>query len=172
MREPEAYLGRPVYSLQTMLRQIADSDSWVLPVVPDGRYGRNTYASVRSFQQAYGLPPTGSVDLPTWNAIVAAHNEVLPELIAPVIRPLWISGKSVLPGQCNIHLYLVQGLLTALSKLYPEITAPQMTGCLDMETEANLRWVQKIAGLPETGILNTATWHALDGLYRVAVGEG
>ena len=172
MRELEAYLGRPVYSLQTMLRQIADSNSRVLPVVPDGRYGRNTYASVRSFQEAYGLPPTGTVDRVTWDAIVEAHNAVLPELVAPATRPLWISGRSIEPGQCSIHLYLVQGLLTALSVLFPEITSPQMSGCLDSVTEAGLRWVQKAAGLPQTGILNTATWHALNGLYRVAAGEG
>ena len=52
MREPEYYLGRPVRSLQTMLRQIADTDSRVLPVIPDGHYGKSTYASVRSFQEA------------------------------------------------------------------------------------------------------------------------
>ena len=172
MREPEAYFGRPVYSLQTMLRQIADADSRVLPVVPDGRYGRNTYASVRSFQEAHGLPPTGTADRETWDAIVREHNKILPELIPPATRPLWISGRSVEPGQCSIHLYLVQGLLTALSVLYPEVTVPPMSGCLDPVTEAGLRWVQKTAGLPQTGILNTATWHALNGLYRVAAGEG
>ena len=172
MREPEAYLGRPVYSLQTMLRQIADTDSRVLPVVPDGRYGKNTYASVRSFQEAYGLRPTGTADRDTWDAIVYEYNKILPELIAPATRPLWISGRSVEPGQCSIHLYLVQGLLTALSVLYPDVTAPPMSGCLDAVTEAGLKWVQKTAGLPQTGILNTATWHALNGLYRVAAGEG
>lgn len=172
MREPEAYLGRPVYSLQTMLRQISDADPRVLPVIPDGQYGRNTYASVRSFQQAYGMPPTGIADLPTWDAIVQAHNRVLPELISPVIRPLWISGKSVLPGECNIHIHLVQGALIALAKLYPEITPPQVTGCLDPVTADGLRWVQRLSDLPQNGILNTATWHALNGLYRVAVGKG
>lgn len=172
MRKPEVYLGRPVYSLQTMLRQISMTDNRVLPVIPDGRYGRSTTASVRSFQRVWGLPQTGRVDLATWRAISAAFDRTVPELTAPVTRPLWIPGTAIRPGQCNIHLHLVQGLLAGLSRLYPEIPTPQANGCLDPATEAGLRWVQMLAGLPQTGELNTATWHALNGLYRVAVGEG
>lgn len=172
MRKPEVYLGRPVYSLQTMLRQLSMTDHRILPVIPDGRYGRSTAASVRSFQQAWGLPQTGRADPATWKAVSAAYTQTVPEQTAPVTKPLWIPGTAIRPGQCNLHLHLVQGLLAGLSRLYPEVPTPQLSGCLDPITETGLRWIQMLAGLPQTGELNTATWHALNGLYRVAVGEG
>jgi peptidoglycan hydrolase-like protein with peptidoglycan-binding domain len=172
MRKADVYLGRPVYSLQTMLRQISMMDNRVLPVVPDGRYGRSTTASVRSFQKARGLPQTGRVDPATWKAISRVFDAAKSEQTAPVTQPLWKPGTAIRPGQCNLHLHLVQGLLAGLSKLYPAIPTPQTTGCLDPSTEAGLRWIQMVSGLPQTGELNTATWHALNGLYRVAAGEG
>ena len=173
MREPEYYLGNPVLSLQTMLRRISDSDARILPLIPDGYYGPNTIASVRSFQEAYSLPVTGSVDQQTWDSIVSAYTRVLPEQTAPVTQPLWFPGQSVQPGESNIHLYLVQAMLLALSQYYPDLTPPdQVNGTLDASTEQGLRWIQRAAGLPETGVLNTLTWHALNDLYRTTTGTG
>lgn len=172
MRQPELYLGNPIYSLQTMLRQISDFDLRVLPIVPDGFFGRSTHASVRSFQQAYGLPITGEVDEATWNTIVDIHNRALGERATPTIEPVWFPGQSIDPGEENIHLFLVQAMLAALSRFYPELEAPAVNGILDPITERDLKWIQKAAGLPQTGSLNTLTWHALTGLYRTAVGTG
>lgn len=172
MRQPEIYQGNPVYSLQTMLRQISDFDPRVLPIVPDGYFGRSTHASVRSFQQAYGLPVTGDVDEATWNAIANTHNRALRERAMPVIEPVWFPGQSIDPGEENIHLFLVQAMLTALSRFYPELQAPAVNGILDSVTERDLKWIQKAAGLPQTGSLNTLTFHALTTLYRTATGTG
>jgi len=36
MREPAFYLGKPVRSLQTMLRHISEEDTRILPLIPDG----------------------------------------------------------------------------------------------------------------------------------------
>lgn len=172
MREADFYLGNPVYSLQTMLRQISDFDSRVLPVVPDGYFGPSTIASVRSFQQAYGLPVTGDVDEGTWNTIVRVHNMARAERNMPNIQPLWFPGQSIEPGEENVHLLLVQAMLTALSRYYPELEAPRLTGILDPVTEQDLKWIQQSADLPRTGALNTLTWHALTGLYRITTGIG
>ena len=97
MREPEYFLGKPVQSLQTMLRHIADADPRVLPLIPDGYYGPNTYASVLSFQQAYGLPETGQVDPETWDRIVAVHDMVFPNRVPPVTSPIWPAGQVIEP---------------------------------------------------------------------------
>ena len=54
------YLGRPVKSLQAMLRQI----SYVYPViprlVPDGLFGEETLEAVMIFQREFRLPVTGT----------------------------------------------------------------------------------------------------------------
>ena len=172
MREPEFYLGKPIRSLQTMLRHISEADSRILPLIPDGFYGRNTYASVRSFQQAYGLPDTGEVDPITWDAIVAVHNKILPERFSPITAPVWPSAQAVAPGETNYHIFLVQAMLAVLADFFPAVQSPTLTGILDPVTEAGLRWVQTAGGLPVTGALNTATWHYLNGLYRIMAGNG
>ncbi len=172
MREADFYLGNPVYSLQTMLRQISDFDSRVLPVVPDGYFGPSTIASVRSFQQAYGLPVTGEVEEATWNTVVTAHDLARAERTMPRIEPLWYPSRSIEPGEENVHLLLVQAMLTALSRYYPELEAPRVTGILDPVTERDLKWIQRTSDLPQTGALNTLTWHALTALYRIATGIG
>ena len=172
MRIPATYLGNPVFSLQTILRQISDLDSHILPVVPDGLYGPSTYASVRSFQEAHGLPVTGEVNRMTWEAIVKVWDAILPERMQPKTEPLWFPGQTVLPGEKNVHLYLVQAMLLALSQYYPELIAPPVDGSLNPQTQQDLQWIQLKAGLPETGDLNTLTWQALNSLYRITAGSG
>lgn len=172
MRKPEFYLDKPILSLQTMLRHISAVDPRVLPVIPDGQYGSNTFASVLSLQEAYGLPLTGEVDLATWDTIVAAFDRALPQLTAPATAPAWSAGQSVQPGQFNYHIYLVQAMLAALADFFPYLTTPSLSGTLDTVTQQGLQWIQSAAGLPPTGALDTATWNYLNGIYRTMTNDG
>jgi len=172
MKNPEYYHAKPVESLQTMLRYISDADPRILPVIPDGQYGQNTYASVRSFQEAYGLPVTGSADLQTWSAIVSAYDEAFLQLSSPAIVPLWVVGRTLTPGQFNYHLYLVQAMLIALSDSFSNLSAPQVSGLLDEATQEALMTVQKASGIAQTGLLDTETWNHLNGLYHAVITDG
>lgn len=172
MRSEEFYTDKPITSLQTMLRHISETDPRILPVIPDGQYGSNTYASVLSFQEAYGLPPTGTVDQATWDMIVSAYDSALPAMTLPSTRPAWAIGQTVQPGQFNYHIYLVQAMLAALADFFPNLAAPAVTGTLDPVTAEGLRYVQAAGGLSQTGALNTATWYYLNGLYRTMTGDG
>ena len=169
MRTPEYYAGRPISSLQTMLRLISETDTGVLPVIPDGKYGENTYASVLSFQDVSSLPLTGEVDVLTWNKIVHAYDRALPQTTSPSIAPLWPIYYTVRPGQFDRHIYLIQAMLIALVESFPQYEAPEVNGTLDDTTQQGLRWVQKAAGLSQTGALDTATWNYLNALYRTMV---
>lgn len=65
--------GRPVYSLQYMLRIInRDKD---LPGIPDGIFGPQTTERVIVFQTENSLNPTGIVDADTFDAIKIAYDE-------------------------------------------------------------------------------------------------
>ena len=44
--EPSNLVGRPVESMQIMLRVVAEGNDRLIPVVPDGIFGRNTMAAV------------------------------------------------------------------------------------------------------------------------------
>ena len=70
MKPQESFVQQPVRSLQTMLRTIARIEPGQMNVMPDGIYGSQTAAAVRSFQRRMGLNPTGLADQTTHEAIV------------------------------------------------------------------------------------------------------
>ncbi len=148
MRETVQLLGRPIFNLQTMLRLLSQTNSRILPLVPDGIYGANTYASIRSFQEYHVLPATGETDLATWNKVVEEYNAALQELPAPE------------------GLHLVQAMLRAISEYYPAIAPPEVTGIMNPRTVIGIRWIQASANLPPTGTITPATQEALYILYR------
>ena len=65
MRGEAFFVGKPVESLQAMLRQIAAVEASVDSVIPNGRFGQDTARAVASFQRFAHLPQTGKVDLQT-----------------------------------------------------------------------------------------------------------
>lgn len=77
MTREETLMGRPVRSLQTMLRTLAQQEGLRISVIPDGIYGQNTMSAVLRFQQINGLPATGVADLQTWNAIAAQYRAIV-----------------------------------------------------------------------------------------------
>lgn len=172
MRDEAFYLGQPVRSLQTMLRQISAVNAAVTPVIPNGRFGRDTAAALGSFQRAAGLPVTERADLATWNAVAAAYALALVELTPPPAAPQWQISQTVQPGEENGHLYLVQAMLASLERFYAGFTPPAVTGRLDPATAQALAWVQRLSALPETGALDHQTWRSLTALYRAAWGDG
>ena len=87
MQNTDPLLGRPVGSLQTMLRLLSQGDSAIAPVAPDGIFGRCTLRSVTDFQRAFSLPVTGTVDDAIWRALVAAYDtaRVRQDAAAPLL---------------------------------------------------------------------------------------
>jgi len=172
MNDSPVFLGRPVYSLQTMLRTISDSDSQILPVIPTGTYGTNTYASVKSFQKKFGLAETGSADYQTWQKIVSVYHALQPKRSVPVTELIWEPDTTLSFGEENTHIYLVQAMLTALSHIYSAFPRLALTGKLDSETSDGLQQLQRIAGMEITGTLDLETWYYLNHLYRIAITDG
>jgi peptidoglycan hydrolase-like protein with peptidoglycan-binding domain len=61
--------GGNVRMIQEQLNRISDTYSVIPKVAVDGRFTQQTADAVKAFQQAFDLPPTGIVDLPTWYKI-------------------------------------------------------------------------------------------------------
>lgn len=157
----ERFLGRPIESLQYMLRCLSCSDSRLVPVTPDGIYGPNTAAAVTAFQRCRGLPTTGRVDLLTWEAVTEAYGAVdFSE--APTIRP----------GERNAHVRLAQSMLRGIRDTLGGLPDLEVTGQLDGPAVAAVRRFQQLCDLPVTGTLNPETWHHLQRLYSCAAGAG
>ncbi len=158
--------GIPIRSLQAILRQISELDPAIPPVIPDGIYGRNTMASVSAFQRTHGLPVTGVADLLTWEAIVEAYLAVQAEIRPPRPLPVYLDrGQTIARGEHNLHIWTIQGILTALSELFENIPPVSHNGTNDPATQAAIELIQATAGLPVTGVVDAATWDFIAGLY-------
>lgn len=162
MRPKESFVGQPIRSLQTMLRVISEADSRYPSVIPDGVYTQDTTRAVSYFQKQHGLPVTGVADQQTWETIVSVYEPAEVEILEA--EPLIIflePGEIISLGEENPNLYLVQAVLTVLSKSYTSITAPSQSGILDVATADSLSSFQQLTDLPVTGQLDKATWKAL-----------
>lgn len=169
MRPDESFVGQSVRSLQTMLRVIAESDDLQPSVIPDGIYGPQTVTAVSTFQRRYGLPVTGITDQQTWDQIVAVYEPAL-VAVGPV-EPLEIilePRQVIRLGESNPNIYLVQAMLIVLSDTYGSITAPAVTGVLDVATANALSEFQILTLLPATGELDRQTWKNLALHYPMA----
>ena len=162
MRPGESFVEQPIRSLQTMLRVIAEDDPRLPTVVPDGIYGATTLSSVSAFQRLYGLPVTGIADEATWDTIVSVYEPALVRVgKAEPIEILIEPNQIFRIGDSNAYIYLLQSILTQLSKENNTIQWPNHNGVLDDTTSQALAAFQLLAGLPPTGELDRITWKYL-----------
>lgn len=173
MMTPAQYVGQPIRSLQTMLRAIAHADEALVRLVPDGIYGPDTVQAVREFQRQQSLPVTGETDNATWARIVAVYTEKSPAVLpAAPVRIRWTPNQVLAAGSRNSHLFLMQAMLQALGRFFVNAPAVRTTGVHDEASVAAVRWLQKLAGLPQTGDVDQTTWAYLAGLYSLSAGSG
>ena len=162
MRPGESFVGQPIRSLQTMLRVLAEDDRSLPTVVPDGIYGQETITAVSAFQRRAGLPVTGIANQETWDAIVSAYEPALIRVDRAVpIEIIMDPGKVYRRGDSSANLYLLQAMLSFLSRYHNTIGTPGQGGVLDSPTSEALAAFQLLAGLPPTGELDKVTWKYL-----------
>ena len=162
MRPGESFVGQPIRSLQTMLRVLAEDDRSLPTVVPDGIYGQETITAVSAFQRRAGLPVTGIANQETWDAIVSAYEPALIRVDRAVpIEIIMDPGKVYRRGDSSANLYLLQAMLSFLSRYHNTIGTPEQSGVLDSPTSEALAAFQLLAGLPPTGELDKVTWKYL-----------
>ena len=172
MKPNESFVDQPIRSLQTMLRTIASIEPSQINVMPDGIYGSQTAAAVRSFQRRQGLNPTGIVDQMTHERIVREYERAYIE--ARKAQPVQINldpGQVLRRGERNNHIYLAQSMLTVLHLLDSRIPAPPHTGALDPATAEAVAAFQSVAGLPPTGEIDKRTWKDLALYYALAADQ-
>lgn len=162
MRPGESFVEQPIRSLQTMLRVIAEDDTRLPTIIPDGVYGPTTMQAVSAFQRQYSLPVTGITDQATWERIVTVYESALIRIgPAEPIEILMEPGEVYRLGESNANIYLLQSVLTQLSHDNPSISPPDHNGVLDDPTSQALAAFQLLAGLPPTGELDKITWRYL-----------
>ena len=162
MKPTESLLGQPIRSLQTMLRVLAENDDSYKALIPDGIYGPDTMEAVRVFQRHHRLPVTGITNLETWDRIAELYALALVEIVQPQSLCVLLNpGQTITYGEQNPAVYLAQVILTVLAENYHCLSAPDITGGLDLATRDSLAAFQQLSGLPMTGNLDRHTWKHL-----------
>ena len=163
-------LSKPVSSLQYMLRQLSKTYRSLPQLAVDGVFGERTLEAVMRFQREAGLPVTGIVDQATWDKIRDAWlAQESKNSYARATRIFPSEGIQVHEGESKEYLIVPQTMFNILAKQFEGIIPCQADGCNGPASAGNIRWLQRAAGLPQTGCMDTATWDALSHLYEIFV---
>jgi len=156
--------GPNVVVVQVSLNRIAQSYP-AIPKIPaaDGIFGPRTEATVRAFQQIFGLTPDGIVGPATWYAIVRLYTAVnsLSELRSQgqqFYAINWVAHNSLQTGDTGEKVRQLQYMLSVLSAYIPEIPPVNIDGIFGPATRAAVLAAQRRFRLPETGAADTKTW--------------
>ncbi len=157
-----------IQELQGYLRSIQRERTGETDVPADGIYGGNTRAAVTAFQQEAGLPATGQVDRVTWETIRAAYLEIqAADALHLPIQAYQNPDQFLQPDDQGDGVAFLQIMLRRLAVRYPNLQPiREVNGLYNEETTAAVRAVQRLAGLPITGVTDKATWNAIVRLYN------
>ena len=164
----QSKLGCPVHDLQVMLRELSYYDKSIPRLVPDGSFGNETLTAVLRFQRGAGLPVTGQVDNTTWDAVVLAYTRVRGDLRMP-LRANGFPDRlyTISPGENSVYLLMIQAMFNALMQVLEEVQYSVPDGLHDEGSVFNIRWLQRLSGLEESGIMGKLEWDLLARVYEI-----
>ena len=163
-------IGQPVRSLQTMLRELSYHYPFLPRLTPDGVFGERTLEAVMLFQRELFPPVTGRVNQEVWDAIAGRYLQALAHTDPPLpLRGFPAGGYADAPGDESVHLVLAQTMFQGLARTFSGLEAPPADGVNGSGTAGDLRWLQRAAGLPQTGALDQQSWNILSRLYTLFV---
>ena len=161
------FLGQPIRSAQTFLREIGNRYEEMPKVIPDGIYGEQTEASVKWFQNFRGLPVTGIIDKQTWDTLLEDYLFLLSEREAPVcINLLPKNFDAIYPQEENRYLHPIQAMMKNLSMEFGTVSDLEVTGVHDEPSVNTVKSIQKILGKEENGTIDKAFWNDLAAIYE------
>lgn len=156
--------GPAVVVIQTELNRIAQN----YPAIPklatvDGIFGSRTEASVRAFQEIFGLTPDGIVGPGTWYELVRLYTAVtrlseLRSLGQQFYSINWSYPNSLYEGSSGDKVRHLQYMLSVLSAYINEIPSVEVDGIYGPATRNAVLSAQRRFGLPQTGSVDAATW--------------
>ena len=159
--------GPSVVTVQTELNRISQSYPAIPKVNPvDGIFGARTEAAVRKFQEVFGLTVDGIVGRATWYALVRIYVAVtrLAELRSQGQKYYvnsWATTNPIQRGDRGIKVEHLQYMLSVLGAFISEIPEVAIDGIFGPNTYSAVLAAQKRFGLPQTGVVNAATWDAI-----------
>lgn len=163
--------GQEVRTIQTQLNRIS-KDYPLIPKISnvDGVFGIETEDAVRKFQEIFNLTVDGIIGKATWYRIKSIFVAVarLAELNSEGIRLADVSKNFVTeirPGDTGNPVRVLQYYLAVIAVYNNNIPTLTIDGVFGDATGNAVRAFQRANGLPETGVVDEATWNALNSTY-------
>ena len=158
--------GDAVAILQTQLNEVSNNYPAIPKLTVDGIFGETTQDAVKTFQSIFNLTPDGIVGEATWNRLLYLYVGInrLAELNSQGDRLLGISleyPEVISEGDSGQEVTLLQYFLSVLSEFYTEIPFINIDGIYGTNTKNAVTAFQRLAGLPQTGVVGEATWNEL-----------
>ena len=164
--------GNDVQSIQVRLNRISSNYPAIPKIDPaNGLYDQSTEDAVREFQRIFDLGPDGIVGEATWYKIQFVYNGVkrLSELDSEGLTIEELSRqfpRELSEGDSGGEVRVIQYLLSYVALYNPSVPAPVQDGIYGPLTAESVRAFQRLYGLPETGVMDEATYSALYDAYR------
>ncbi len=167
--------GNSVKIIQTELNRISQN----YPAIPkieneNGIFGTDTEAAVKKFQEIFSLAQTGEVDKATWYSIKRYFTGVkgLSELASEGITLEEASipfDTEIAEGDSGIAVRTLQYYLSVIAYFNGNLEPVPLSGYFDSGTVDAVERFQRFYGLPETGIVDNATWNVISRIYTETV---
>lgn len=167
--------GNSVKIIQTELNRISQN----YPAIPkieneNGIFGTDTEAAVRKFQEIFSLTQTGEVDKATWYSIKRYYTGVkgLSELASEGITLEEASipfDTEIAEGDSGIAVRTLQYYLSVIAYFNGNLEPVPLSGYFDSGTVDAVERFQRFYGLPETGVVDNATWNVISRIYTETV---
>lgn len=167
--------GEKVRILQYFLSVISAFNSFVPDVNIDGIFGPATDNAVRAFQQNNNLNVTGVVGEETWNLLYNAVKGIVEALNIDFNVSLAnykkFAGSDLSVGSRGDEVRTLQDYLNVIALSYRGISFVEPTGVFGEQTRRSVTEYQRRFGLPQTGVVNEATWNSIGETYSNLIAE-
>lgn len=159
-------VGDDVRRLQIQLNRVGQNYPAIPKVPVDGFFGEATEASVRQFQEIFGLTADSVVGSATWYKLsfLYVNVKLLSELYSEGERLLGASlqyTQLISEGDTGGRVSALQFFLAVLSNFYAEIPFVRIDGTFGPATRSALLAAQRLFDLPQTGVVSKQDWETL-----------
>ena len=163
--------GEAIRTIQLRLNRIS-ANYPAIPKIPviNGYFDQSTEDAVRTFQEIFGLTPDGIVGKATWYRIAYLFTAIkgLSELSGEglSLADVTTAYPEVLEeGMQGIGVRTVQYFLAVIGNFYEEVPIISIDGYFGPNTKEAVSAVQRLFGLPVTGVVDEATWDQITSTY-------
>lgn len=130
------------------------------PIAITGFFDEETRDAVFTFESEYGLTIDGIVDANTFSAIERAYKDAVSQLPANYRSAIGepYPGRFLVEGDRGENVRVIQGYLSRIGRVDPEIPEVDVDGIFGPQTKAAVIAIQKQLGVEQNGAIGPVEW--------------